>query len=291
MSFRGKVQQSGNVTPGHFVKWVTDGVIADAGSGTPVTNEYETAYFRDQAALLDPRTYIQAVSAGAVVAPGPGKTFYVAQAFLIDGGPNSQGQNGAWFHRNPHYANTIPIGYGTTLQAYLHDGFTVGAAYYSDPSIVTDPDSPDYDERYTIDPIGLYYSRLLRLPTLTLNNTLTRVNAGVAHTSVDEDLDWGGSEALYGIVRHCSCSNGAWVALKGSDANDAFLGMNLNEEISDLHAQRFTNNCVVPFIRKQPGEVGWSGIRMSSGNAAGTNAVTDEINWGVVGWSILPEDW
>jgi hypothetical protein len=249
--------------------------------------------YAHRAALLDPRAYVYEIGAAVNSTVPDDEIWYVVNAFGMDCiGTNSVGQRAVWYHRNPHYEHAYPIGPGTTLQSYISipdgvDGST-DFVYYCRPSLVIDTDA-----RYRDDPRGLCHQREYALHALPIRRAFARVDQGAVHpTQPLEPFDWGSSSALYGVLRHSSCSGGSWVAMYGSTAASAFLAINLNEEISDLHSQRFTTNCIVPFTRKQTGANGFEGLKLASGNVAGTaGGVTNETNWGVLDWSILPEGW
>jgi hypothetical protein len=240
-------------------------------------DENETAEWQRLAASLDPITYTYALGSSISLTPAVGSPISILNAFVMGGNAtNSTGKTAAWFHRNPDFRNAYVIGGGTTIESYTVSPFgATDFLYYSDPAVVTSRDSPDFDQRYIDDPERLYNERLIRLYDLEILEVKLEVDAGQPNaTQPTEDFDWGGDPALYGILRHSSCSNGSWLALKGTAADDvSFAALNLWEEINDIHSQRFSSNCVVPFVRKQNGATGFNGIKMSSGSQDGKDLI------------------
>lgn len=272
--------------------------VAQAGAGS----EVRRTFWRNRAALLDPRAIVHKTPPFYDIVPD-GETWFLLNAFYLDArlrtgslAANSAGAFAHYEHRNPHYENALPIGPGTQIAQFVHYGFTetTGLAVYCRPSLVW-----AIDDRYDKDPEGLYYERIARLNLLEVRKTWATIAEGSAADSLAvESLDWTGSDSAYGILRHTSTADAAWVLFQGTMEDDAsVLNMALMDEINDHHSHRFGWPTIFPFTRKRPGVRGFDSILLKGGNLPGNNVdltgadVPNRWGHGVVTWSALPSDW
>ncbi len=269
---------------------------------TAVVGDDERLYWKNKAALLDPRALTYYTPPFDVTVP-VGEVWFVTDAFFIESllyngsvAANSAGSYAHWDHRDPHYENAIAIGAGTRLTQFAHDGFGAsGALTICKPSVVW-----ALDARYEADARALYYARLAKFNELEVRRTWTRIAEGSAvATTIEETMDWtGATDALWGIGRHVSTSDAAWVFIGGTAANDVtFLSCSLTNEITDTHGHRLGGIRIFPFVRKSAGVAGFNKIKLHAGNLSGDPADlsgADTANrhaYGVFSWSaIRPSD-
>jgi|GEM_PF-5687554 len=280
---------------------VTDTLAAAAS--TAATAKARKAYYANRAALLDPRAMVYLHPPFYATVP-EGEAWFLMNAFFCDAflrngtrATNSNGDYAHFEHRNPHYENALPIGPGTTLAQFVHYGYTnaVGAASYCNPKLVW-----QIDPRYQDDPEALYYERLEKLHRIEVRKTWARIPQGSPAGSIAyEKLDWSGSDADYGILRHTSTSDAAWVDFAGTTEDDfTRRTLALLDEISDHRSHRFGWPTIVPFTRKRPGIQGFDTIELKGGNQPGDLVTPTGNDWssgvdgfGIVTWSALPADW
>jgi hypothetical protein len=267
-----------------------------------IVSDDELLFWKNRAALLDPRAMVTQLPPFDVTVPAD-EVWFLIDGFLLDAHlyngsttGNLAGDFAHWERRGPHYEQALPIGPGKRLINFIHDGFTVnGALTYCRPSIVWAADA-----RYTQDPRGLYYERINKLDRLEIRQTWCRIPEGSASgTRVDTLFDWTGAEdALYGIGRAVSTSDAAWIFVKGLGADGVTPAtLSLTNEITDTHGHRLDNPCIFPFVRKNDGVLGFTGVKMAAGNRSGDPAdlsgadAAGRHGYGVFTWSALPNDW
>lgn len=241
------------------------------------------AYWANKAALLDPRAYVYK-GVGVINETVPvSETWWMLNGWIItpDGNvANGLGLHSPHFHRIADIDQAIPLAAGTTITNYVGDGLTVGFIYYCRPKLVY-----DIDARYTNDPKGLYERRIKDLQTLTPKRAFGVIPRGSPNgTQPTQDFSWSDPGILYGFILQTWMTNASWVLTYGSDATGAFAPINMLNEISDLKAQRECMKTYMPFVRKQPGAFGYTGIKVASGNTAGDYGNTDALGQGGVFW-------
>jgi hypothetical protein len=215
----------------------------------------ETAYWRTQAALLDPRAYVFLRDEGHTmdVTVPAGHAWYVANMFqVLIGEPQILSEDG--------YAGQYPSGFvrpcdarlplvlpaGTRVRSnVLRNG---GYVYYADPALVVDG-----DPRYENDPRGLYFERLQRLTTLPIRDVVIEwISNGITGKEFAATLpdDFDGA-----IVVNASTYDAPWVLLGG---------INLLDEINNNHTTRTARSLMCPFRRET-----FSTVHTIAGNYAG----------------------
>lgn len=260
--------------------------IRDAAALLAETATSKTLW-AEKAALLDPRAYVyQGVSVFSQTVPA-GERWWLLNGWVItpDGNPtNSAGQISPWFHRVADVDQAVPLNAGTTIANYSGDGLTIGFALYCRPKLVY-----DIDPRYQTDPKGLYERRMYDLRTFTQKRCFGVFDRGVPNgTQPVEDFTWSSPSVLYGFVLQTYRTNAAWTVLAGTDAAGVWAPINMSNEISDTHASRDCVRTYLPFIRKQPGAWGFTGVKIASGNTMGDFGNVDAKGSGGVHWVELP---
>jgi len=225
---------------------------------------YETEYWQAQAALLDPLAYVFETGAAFTISVPTGEQWYLLNAWSTRLGDAA----GDFFLRNP--TRPMPMSEGFLLKS---NGNASATAYYCKPSLVTGTDS-----RYTTDPKGLYYERIARLRTLILNEIYATTSAGVASTpSTPFPTDFS-----YGLVVAVSAHDTSWTILAPADNVG---GINLMNEVSDLHQWRAAHAFYLPFSRST-----FTVMEVRSASVAGT--VGSELaGTGALMYYKLPSGW
>jgi hypothetical protein len=240
--------------------------------------EQEARDFQLKAAALDPRTYTFGDTNGADLVVPDGGPWLATNMYRL----RFSGDTNESFARKADARDPIMLPPGTTFDQTPHHA----TMQYCDPSVVIDPDSPDYDARYVNDPKGLYYERLEKLESLALRQTSGNLPAGHAiAVEVDVNLDWGALTEQWGILRYISTENLSWMLALNAGAT---TGANLVAEISDSHSTRLNGFPLLMPFRKTD----FTKIRLRGGDALGdpTSVVNTTFNaWGVINWSAIDE--
>lgn len=218
----------------------------------------EVTFWQDQAALLDPLAYeVHAATSGTATVPG-GERWYLLNGWHL----GASGAGTSWFHRPLDVDNAMMLSEGTVITYINPGGGGQATSYICKPSLVTGSDA-----RYTDDPRGLYFERIMRMGTLTqyqIGNTATG--------SSEVNVSFPGG-FTYGLLQQVSGNDVAWVILRGSVG-----AINTLNEISDFDPARFAQKVICPFDATVFTEIG---IR-------GTSSVDGR---GTVTYLKLPADW
>lgn len=226
----------------------------------PAADEFE--YWTAQAAMLDPSAMTY-TSGGAFSFTVPAdKTYYLFNAWNARHGSTGP----TMFLRDPR--SPMPMAPGMNLQG---NGTSGAFAYYCDPSAVST------GAKYA-DPKGLYFERLARLKHLQTYNLGGAITAGAAFATLSTPAF--PSDFTDALLIQADSFDTSWVAL-GTGASI----INLNDEISDDHAQRFASSLMVPFKRAT-----FNAITTRGGNIAGT-ATACVAGTASVTYKKLPSDW
>lgn len=225
-----------------------------------IAGDPEAAYWRTQAALLDPRAYVFLRDEGHTmdVTVPEGHAWHVANMFQVRiNEPQVLSEDG--------YAGYYPTGFvrpcdvrgalvlpaGTRIRSNVtRNG---GYVYYADPALVIAE-----DERYAADPRGLYYERLAKLQALPLRDAMIEMISG-GDTGKELALELP-ADFDRAIVVNASVYDATWVLLGG---------INLLDEINNWHTVRFARSLMCPFQRAT-----FATIHTKAGNYAGKTVDT-----------------
>lgn len=200
----------------------------------------ETRYWATQAALLDPNAYAltSTLSGGIDVTVPEGETWYVVNSFAVYfNTPTVVAQDDYPLHKRSGFLRTLdsrrnfmlPSGTRIRSNPAVNDAYI----HVCNPSLVWAA-----DERYGIDPRGLYYERLARLESLPIRELVLNAQGGGSidddvHVSIPDDF-------TAGMLIATSVYDVAWAT---------FGRFNLNDEINNTHTLRFANTMLFPFRR------------------------------------------
>lgn len=254
------------------IKLVTDEVGLEVGDveravKSGVTGlRSEKAYWKDQAALLDPGAYTLYEGDSFSVTVPAGETWFAINLWHVVVGSTYI------FQRVCDINRPVILPAGTTIAA---DGSQFALAYICKPSEV-EGDST----WYSANPRKLYYDRLESLKELTLHSLAVTIDSGeiwgtIESTAFPTDFD-------DGLVVLASAHDVAWLTLDSGTA-----GMNLQNEISDDHQMRFAEAIMVPFQRAT-----FANIKARAANVSGdTNDFSSMAGKAAVYYFKLPADW
>lgn len=249
----------------------TDGLIEVVNSLSTTVNSLsmtpaESAYWRDQAALLDPKAFTFIV--GSNIAVPAGESWFATEIWGYD---DAVGNRSVYLRENDINRSLLLPG-GTVL---VPDAGT-SHAYVCKPAVVWAADS-----RYNTGPSAreLYYSRLARLKTLplfTLTAVITSAQPFGDITTVAFPADF-----TFGLVTSVSSFQVAWTALNGPAES-----CNLWSEVNDTHEMQSALALRVPFNRPTT----FPNIRARTSTQSGTTGVVNN-GFGQVCYHKLPTDW
>jgi hypothetical protein len=208
----------------------------------------ETTFWQDQAALLDPLAYEHVYATSTTRTVPAGERYYLVNGWQLD-----DGSSGLWYHRpaDVNRALIIPEG-GTVVTSSSAGSFM----WLCKPSLVTGSDA-----RYTSDPRGLYFDRIMQLGTLTRYRMLGSAT-GAGTTAATFPVDF-----TYGMSVHVSAHDVAWLIMTDGSGN----GMsNTQNEISDSHGFRWADTVIFPFTQATMPKVLIQGVSIGTGRAAMT---------------------
>lgn len=232
-------------------------------------SDAEKNYWRDQAALLDPKAY-EFVTGSQIpdwsITVPQGETWYSLNLWNVV-------INGVTFyHRVNDARRPLLLPSGTTLSQL--SGSNASYAYLCKPSLVMN------DPRYQNDPKGLYFSRLHRLRNLALHALSVQIPSGSGlGLNVTEDFP---EDFEDGLVVHVSQHDISWLGLSMLSAT-----LNTLNEISDDHQQRVAESVFIPFRRSI-----FPFIRARAASVLGQQSEFSSLaGTGAVLYYKLPSDW
>lgn len=240
--------------------------------------EAEARHYQLKAAAIDPRTYVFGKTDTDSVTVPAGKVYLVTNMWRV----KYAGMSQEVFQRKADARDYFLIPAGTTFQVTGSHA----TVQYCNPSIVTDPASPTYDQRYTDDPKGLYFERLEKLESIPLRQTGGTIAVGEAVGQSDVPIDWGDRTEQWGMIVHISTENLSWMLALAADGD---TGVNLVPEISDVHANRLNSFPVLmPFTRETFTQIRLRGGTWD-GNPLAVSPTQTYAAWGVIAWQPLDE--
>jgi hypothetical protein len=272
-----------------------DGSIANplrTAADSPGTSEF--VYWQQQAAMLDPLSYVLADTAvGALDVTVPaGQTWFAVNAYQVyyndptffatDGFPNTRPSG---FIRPLDIRRAMAMPAGTRIRNNTIS--VVAYVFYCNPSLViaTDP-------RYSSNPRELYFSRLARLQTLPIRELVLEAQGG------------GGINDVVDIAIPADFDNGIVIGASVYDCCWANFGLlNVMNEMNNTHIIRNAETLFCPFRRLGIGGTrftmkkgtpadGWSlnpyGDPYSQFDAAVAFPFTGSAN---VLYQVTPADW
>ena len=214
----------------------------------------EVTYWQEQAALLDPAAYVYLAGTGEDMTVPSGERYYLVNGWKLD----TSGGGTYWFQRTAHYERAMMLSEGTTITCDT-DGFM----YVCQPALVTGSDA-----RYTTDPRGLFFERIMRIGDLEQFQI-----GGAATTGAQVQVAFP-TDFTNGLALHTSSHDIAWLIMHDDTAGN----MNTLNEISDSDRIRFAEPTIFPFVRTQFREIMLQGVS----EAEGTGTLT---------YAKLPGDW
>lgn len=246
-----------------------DGLVWDGSSWAPAAvfapDAAELAYWRDQAALLDPMAYQQISGVGWSHPVPADETWYALNLWHVKVGSAYK------FQRIADARTPLLLPGGTSLVA---DVAQTGYAYLCKPALVIS------DSRYD-DPKALYYERLNRLRSLPLYDVTATIAAGspvstFATGNLPNDFD-------LGLATLFSVHDVAWITVHSSVSGLNFTAL---DETSDDHQIRTARATLVPFRRDH-----YDRIMVRSGSVSGNGVDTSIAGHGAMSYHKLPGDW
>lgn len=210
----------------------------------------EVNYWSDMAALLDPAAYVTKIGTSQTHTVGAGERDYLMNGWYLQ----ASGGGSSWFHRPCNIWDAMPLVAGQTITT---DASNAGSLMYvCQPSLVTGADA-----RYTSDPRGLFFTRLMTIPTLTVYQIgATRTDGSTSTVAFPTDF-------TNGLVLHTSTHDLAWtIMLHSSGAG----GMNTHDEIGDSSPIRFASPTLFPFVRTTFPNIKVQGVSLSEGRGTVT---------------------
>lgn len=221
----------------------------------------EVAFWQDQAALLDPDAYVLFLgNTESETVPG-GERWYLVNGWNL----KATGEGTTWYHRPADVKRALMLPEGTTIEtATPPDGTSTAFMYICQPSLVTGSDA-----RYTSDPRGLYFDRIMKLATLDQERIGGTATAG---SIVNEAFP---ATFTDGMIVHASVHDVAWMILwDGSDGLS-----NLHNEISDSTRIRWAEPLLMPFKRTTFPNTAIQGVSLAEGRATLSYVVLDGTGW------------
>lgn len=206
----------------------------------------EISFWTDQAALLDPDAYEFIIGTGESETVPADERWYLVNGWFLK--PFDDGA-GHWYHRTAHVDHALLLPEGMTIETSASESGSF--MYICKPSLVTGSDA-----RYSADPRGLYFERIMRLAGLT-RYQIGDVETGSGQEDADFDNDF-----TDGMVVHVSTHDLAWTILMESGGSG---GMNTLNEISDTTRIRFAEDCLFPFKRTTFPTIRLQGVSQSEG--------------------------
>lgn len=209
----------------------------------------EIAFWTDQAALLDPDAYEFIQGTGESETVPADERWYLVNGWFLKVHDDGEGH---WFHRTAHvdHALMLPEGFTIETSASQANAFM----YLCKPSLVTGSDG-----RYTTDPRGLYFERIMRL------GELTRYQIGITPTGSGSETKAFDADFTDGLALHVSSHDVAWLVMLVAGGTTG--GINTLNEISDSDPIRFAEDCLFPFKRTTFDSVSGQGVSAASGAA------------------------
>lgn len=207
----------------------------------------EDRYYATQAALLDPRCYhlITAVDGTLDVTVPDGHSWRVANAFAVTYGDPVIVAQDAWPGvRRSGFVRPLDVRRGVTLPTGTRvrrndDNTTDSYLYYCDPDDVW-----GVDARYTADPKGLYFGRIVQLESMPLRDLVLEATGGGAITD-DLHVEVPGDGPI--LVVGASVYDASWATLGWVD--DLAHSVNLEHEINNSHSMRTGEGLLAPMPR------------------------------------------
>lgn len=214
----------------------------------------EVTFWQEQAALLDPDAYVYLAGTGEDMTVPADERYYLVNGWKL----NTTGGGDKWFHRHADIHRALMLSEGTTI---TND--TDGFMYVCQPSLVTGSDA-----RYTTDPRGLYFERIMRI------GTLTHYQLGATATGSSQVQAAFPTDFTDGLALHTSAHDVAWLIMH----DDTVGNMNTLNEISDADPIRFAEPSLFPFKRTTFREIMVQGVNESEG-AATLTYVKLPVDW------------
>lgn len=206
----------------------------------------EVAYWQDQAALLDPDAYEYTFADSDSEVVTASERWYLVNGWFLDGGSGT-----FWYHRPADVNRALLLSEGTTIATGAAPSTNVAFKYVCKPSLVTGSDA-----RYTTDPRGLYFDRIMQL------GTLAQYTIGVTNTGSGTSSAAFPSDFTNGMMLHTSAHDVAWLILLESGGAG---GLNTHNEISDTDRIRWAEPTLCPFKRTTFPDVAVRGVSQSEG--------------------------
>lgn len=234
-------------------------------------------YWLDKAVLEDPDAYMwlgwtsHGVNQQFDVTVPADETWWLIQAWQLKAQDAAGSALNLWFHRVGGIDRPFMLPGGTRL----HTESTItsgGFAYICRPRMV------QHLDKYK-DPEALCYTRHKRLKSIALSELSVHVAPGASPTNAYAAFPGGVDKAL---IQQVSCHDAAWIGMFGNDA----AAMNLYNEISDAHSQRYGAADKYP-VRVETFDIG---LCIQNGTASGTG-VGYEQGYGHIWYQALPADW
>lgn len=210
----------------------------------------EVTFWQDMAALLDPDAYEFVIGAAQSRTVTAGEHWYLLGAWYLQ----ATGGGSHFFQRHGNVAEPLILPEGRTLTTHAT---TAGShMYLCKPSLVIGGDN-----RYSTDPRGLFFDRLMRL------GELTQYTIGGVSTDNGNVLTAFPTDFTDGLVVHVSTHDVAWLGLSYTDDTSV---LPMQDEISDTNRVRFANAQMLPFKRTTFPKVQMRGATQSEGRATMT---------------------
>lgn len=248
------------------IQTITETIVETITVGEEMSDD-ENQYWINQAALLDPKTYVFIENTTLTV---PSGVNWQAIAWWA-----IKDLNGdlAMFNRIADATRPFTLPAGTVWEP----ADPAAHVYFSKPELVTGT-----DDRYATGQSArnLYFERRARLFTLPIFNLTAHLPiaselAGQVAVSFPSDF-------TYGLVTQCSNFDVSWTGLLQAAENGT---MNLNTEVSDNHQQRISNVGFCPFARSE-----FPKIKARAASVQGNIGPTLS-GYGNVVYHKLPTDW
>lgn len=232
----------------------------------------EKRYWQDKAAQLDPAAYVfrsKAILGASFSETVPvGECWYIANAFFC----RISGGDAIYVHRSPDVDKAAMIGSGTKLEFHADSGYSMH--YTCRPALVI-----GVDERYDLDPKGLYFERLSKLATLPSFSHRVQIQDGAAYGSnYDQPFP---SDFENAMCLSYSNHDVSWGGMAGSVG-----ALNLGSEISDDHQNRIGERVMFPFCRSV-----FPKLRARGGSVSGAANTTYIKGNAQITYVKLPSSW
>lgn len=221
----------------------------------------EEAFWSDQAALLDPDAYVFTQGTSLSDTVPAGERWYLVNGWYLKVFEDGVGH---WFHRQAHIGQALMLPEGFAIETSTTQANTF--MYVCQPSLVTGSDA-----RYSTDPRGLYFDRLMKIGEQTLYQLgASATGAGTVTATFPADF-------TDGLVMQVSAHDVAWLIMLVT--GDVTGGMNTLNEIDDSSPIRFAEGCMFPFKRTQFPKVMVQGVSDADGRANVAYIKLDGIGW------------